>query len=359
MFLTIKIIYVIINIIIISNCLLAKNVFTVLPVISYTTENRFMIGAFVNNQFPLKKGYRFPNSIQSVGIYTTNEQKMLNTGIDLYFLKGKFNLNTQLSFFDWPQYYYGIGNNSSEKNNEEINNDNKNLNLTLKTQVIDNYYFGLIYDYGYLSFKNLPYNSRIITENITGYKGGKISGTGFLLEKNTLDNLVYPSEGVLTQFRTIIYDDILSSDYKYNMFHFQHKYFYSIDDKRIIALNFLSGYLQGDKTEIPYQKYFKLGQSLRAYEQSRYIDKGKIAFRSEFRYFPWESRRLKRIGFVTFFETGKVFNNISDLDLKHLKISTGFGIRYTLSKKNKLNARFDIGFGKDSTSVMFLVRESF
>jgi hypothetical protein len=132
--------------------------------------------------------------------------------------------------------------------------------------------------------------------------------------------------------------------------------FYPLDKKKVFGLEFILGNIRGNA---PYQKYFKLGENLRAYETPRYIDKGIVTLRGEYRIKPWDSGLLSRIGFVTFIETGKVFDKINNFNLNHCRYSLGCGVRYTISEIDKLNIRFDFAVGQNSQGVMFLLREAF
>ena len=66
------------------------------------------------------------------------------------------------------------------------------------------------------------------------------------------------------------------------------------------------------------------------------------------------------IGMVLFAGAGKVGEKFSDiLKPNNLKLSAGFGLRYLLSQKEKLNLRIDAGFGKNSQGTYLNMGEAF
>ena len=94
---------------------------------------------------------------------------------------------------------------------------------------------------------------------------------------------------------------------------------------------------------------------MRGYFQGRYRDRNYVAFQAELRqYF------TKKFGFVAFGGFGDVGEELTDLALKDLKYSVGGGLRYLFNKKENVNLRMDIAFGRDgNTGIYFGIEESF
>ena len=62
---------------------------------------------------------------------------------------------------------------------------------------------------------------------------------------------------------------------------------------------------------------------------------------------------------VSFAGFGDVAGKISKFQLRDLKTSVGFGIRCLFVPKEKLNLRFDFGFGKNTSGFYINFMEAF
>jgi len=62
---------------------------------------------------------------------------------------------------------------------------------------------------------------------------------------------------------------------------------------------------------------------------------------------------------VVFAGAGDVFNKASDLTITDLKWSIGSGLRVVVNPQERLNVRFDYGYGKEGGYFYLVVAESF
>src|SRR5690606_24165941 len=93
---------------------------------------------------------------------------------------------------------------------------------------------------------------------------------------------------------------------------------------------------------------------LRGYAKNRYRDHHFAGTQVEYR-FPlfW------RLGMVTFAGIGDVFRKTSDLRINNLKYTYGAGLRFKVNTKERLNVRFDYGFGRKHNSFYITLTEAF
>lgn len=74
----------------------------------------------------------------------------------------------------------------------------------------------------------------------------------------------------------------------------------------------------------------------------------------------YRHRFKNRWGFALFAGVGDVAPSVSDLSLKEMRLSAGFGIRFLLIPDARLNLRLDFGFGTGgNTSSEFIPGEAF
>ena len=93
---------------------------------------------------------------------------------------------------------------------------------------------------------------------------------------------------------------------------------------------------------------------MRGYYLGRYRDQHAAALQAEYRTYVW-----KRFGFVAFVGFGDVAKKLNRFALKDFKTSVGFGLRFAIDPKEKINFRFDIAFGHDSSAFYITATEAF
>jgi len=107
---------------------------------------------------------------------------------------------------------------------------------------------------------------------------------------------------------------------------------------------------------VPFQRLSKLGGSLlmRGYYEGRYRDHDLIVAQAEYRLPLW-----RRFGLTGFAGIGDVADKISRFRSREMKTSAGLGLRYMLIPEEKMNLRFDFGFGKDTSGFYVTITEAF
>jgi outer membrane protein assembly factor BamA len=93
---------------------------------------------------------------------------------------------------------------------------------------------------------------------------------------------------------------------------------------------------------------------LRGYARNRFRDRHFWGTQLEYRYPLWW-----RFGLVHFAGVGDVYNRPSDIGLPTLKYSIGSGIRFVVNPAERLNIRFDYGYGRQGGQFYLMVTEAF
>jgi hypothetical protein len=93
---------------------------------------------------------------------------------------------------------------------------------------------------------------------------------------------------------------------------------------------------------------------LRGYYTGRFRDKNLVFYQTEIR-IPvyW------RIGVVAFAGVGQVAPDLKSFSFDQMKLTGGGGLRFTLSRRERANIRFDYGFTKDGGGFYLVFGESF
>jgi outer membrane protein assembly factor BamA len=145
----------------------------------------------------------------------------------------------------------------------------------------------------------------------------------------------------------------LGSTFHYTNINLEYRQYFEWKKNHILAFQ---GIVNLNFGEVPFLDMARLGSEgiLRGYASNRYRDHHMIGLQAEAR-FPV----YKRLGMVVFGGVGDVFNELNDLNLRHLKFSLGTGLRFTINPAERLNFRMDYGIGRRSSAYYIMVTEAF
>ena len=93
---------------------------------------------------------------------------------------------------------------------------------------------------------------------------------------------------------------------------------------------------------------------MRGYYEGRYRAYDMVIFLTEYRFPVW-----RRFGVVVFAGLGDVAGKMTKFHIRDFKVSAGFGARYLFVPEEKLNLRFDFGFGKGTSGFYIDFTEAF
>lgn len=214
-------------------------------------------------------------------------------------------------------------------------------------------YFGVTYEYQHTGPVEYTPGGVFDQENITGRHGGNTSGIGPILSWDTRNNAYSPDKGGFAEIQYEYFQPFLGSDFKFSVLSIDLRRFFKLSPKSVLAIQGLGGLTFGNT---PFRKLEELGGTdiMRGYYGGRYTDKCLMAYQAEYRRF-----LFWRIGIVAFAATGEVASTPGHFELDGLHYTGGGGLRFALSKEEKLNLRIDYGVAKHSNAFTVQLREAF
>lgn len=334
--------------------ILRKPNFKGYPYIFYTPETKLAFGAggifvfYADSTKELK-----PSKITMSGYYSTNKQYSFDLTPEFYFLKNKLFITLPTSFGLNKTKFFGIGNLKVAEGSEYYSSYVFNSTIIFQTPTIlfSSDRTGFLFDVNYTQIIDKGENHLLLNDSVPGSNGGYCLGIGYDGVWDTRNNIFYPSSGSYQYFKITLYQKM--GDYAFYTFEVDVRKYFNLAEKSVLAGNF---YLALAGGETPFYKMPALGgqQHMRGYYEGQYRDNVFTMMQFEYRQFVW-----KRFGFVLFTGVGDVANSLIEYDLKKFKISYGAGLRYLFSQAEKLNLRFDIGFGKNTKGLYFGIEEAF
>lgn len=330
------------------------------PLAYYTPDTRFAAGAVGVYYFNTAKKSSEEKGVDTrlsyvklLADYTQNKQLDFWSSWNIFTNEEKFLFKGEFRYRNFPDRFYGLGNNSIEDNLEFYSYDLFHFKFLAMHQIKNKFFIG--FDAQYASEFNFKRSAGGILDNqtIIGYDGGVGTGLGLVATYDTRDNVVNAYSGVLFEMSSYFNQTVFGGDFNFTNINFTFNKYWELKKDHVVAVNLSSIFNFGG---VPFLEMATVGGDdlIRGYANNRFRDNNFIGGQIEYR-FPV----YNRFGMVVFTGVGDVFSEFSDLKLNLLKFSVGTGIRFAINKKERLNVRVDYGLGRKNDAFYIMLTEAF
>ncbi|WP_407833683.1 BamA/TamA family outer membrane protein [Vibrio rotiferianus] len=248
-----------------------------------------------------------------------------------------------------PGYYWGIGSQAAENENNKVQYEGQRLQLSPKiaVEVAPNTYAKLGWQWQSFNKVDGVDGDILPSEVADATSSGVLVG----MEYDTRDFEPNPMKGQFLDIEWIANRDSLGSDEDYDNLVANYRVYQQWSDTTIIAMEVYSQSIFGDA---PWFDYAQLGddQRMRGYYQGQYRDKHQLSTQVEFRH-----TIAGRHGVVGWLGAGNIAPTYHELFENSWLPTVGVGYRFAF--KARINVRVDLGVGKDSTGFYFQINEAF
>ena len=334
-----------------------KGVFA-LPLLYYTPDTRWAFGAagvYYFKSQPKSEGQvetRMSN-VQFLGDYTQNRQLDISSNWNIFTVNENYLFKGDIRFRNFPDKFYGIGNQTSLSQVEKYSYDLLVLRSLQLKKIKPGLFLGFDYEFEYEYNFQLEPGGDLEKGSVLGNRGSIGSAIGLVGVLDTRDNVINAYKGRLAELSTYFFLPQLGSTFRFIAVNVTYQHYWRLKSKHILAWQTKTRFTFGD---VPFLDLPTLGNDdiLRGYAKNRFRDQHFMGTQLEYR-FPlfW------RFGGVAFAGAGDVFGPSSNLSLKNLKYSIGAGLRFVVNPSERLNIRLDYGYGKEGGHFYFVVAESF
>lgn len=326
-----------------------------LPILYYTPETRWAFGAFgaylfrTSSKLPDNR----PSSLRLMLEYTQNKQWMFGLFPEIYLKNDEYLIQGWLILSKLVDQFYGLGNKTSADLSENYTSRITNYFLRLQKKLRPHFNLAVQHEYQNNNLIKTEPDGLLAPQFIFGSEPSKISGFSLITNWDSRDNIYYPSCGSFLEASAGIFRKAIGSDYNFNRYNLNLRKYITLHGSHILAFQGFFNFIFGDA---PFQILSYLGGPLlmRGYYLGRYRDQHAAALQVEYRTYVW-----KRFGFVAFVGVGDVAKKLNRFALKDFKTSVGLGLRFAIDPKEKINFRFDIAFGHDSSAFYITAAEAF
>ena len=330
----------------------------ILPLIYYTPDTRWAFGAagvYYFKVVPKRDGEKETrmSNIQFLTDYTQNKQ------LDVWGIWNVFSRNEnylfkgEARFRNFPDRFYGIGN-STPRDGEELYSYSliSIKNLVMK-QIHPSFFAGVDYHIEKEYDFALTPGGSLESGNIPGSSGSIGSAIGLVALFDSRDNVINTFRGRLAEVSSYFYAPAIGSTFPFIYLNLLYHDFVQVRRRHVLAFQ---GKVRLGRGTVPFLDMSTAGNDdlLRGYAKNRFRDRNFIGGQVEYR-FPlfW------RFGAVTFAGLGDVFSGHRDLSVAAIKYSVGAGLRFVINPTERLNVRFDYGYGTEGGHFYFVVAEAF
>lgn len=335
-----------------------KNGFLASPFIFYKPDTDLIFGGLGIYYFRLKskrsnhKETRL-SFAQAIFQYTLNDQIDIQSGWNIFLPGESYMSKGFFRFKDFPDLFYGIGNNTTSDNPLFYSYNVLLFNASIAKKLAPGTFLGL--EYRYANTYNVDFDEPTseVLDNVAGTRGGVNSGLGLVFTIDKRDNVVNASKGYFLEFSNYIYSPKLGSSFKYSNINLMFNKYIDLGNRQVLATNTVANLNSGNPSFL-FMSIAGGERILRSYAMNRFRDKNFIGTQIEYR-----RHLFWRLGMVGFVGIGDVFDKVSDLSWDRSKYSYGLGLRVTINKQEKMNFRLDYGIGRDSNGVYLTVTEAF
>lgn len=333
------------------------------PFLFYSPETKWGFGGaglfyFYPHRY-VEENTRLSNLLSSV-TYTTKKQISSELVYDIYLSNNDYRFYGRLSYSKFPFSFFGIGNQTREKDEENYSPSFFVVETTFLKNLIKTkeggLNTGLRFDYRTDRITEKEPDKLLSSRLLTGSNGGVVSGFGLSVNWDSRDNTFASTKGEYIDLKVNFYKNFLLSDYNFNSYVLDGRKFYSIhflDTVHVIALNFVTRLSKGN---VPFYMLSTFGgdKIMRGFYEGRFRDKNMTALQAEYR-FPV----IWRFGLVVFGNTGQVSSDISHFSISGMKFGYGIGIRFLVIPKERIGGRIDVGFSKYGSQFYLSFSEAF
>jgi hypothetical protein len=328
------------------------------PLIVKSPEYRWGAGVGGIVYFKLKNDSAARTSSVKVVSFVTLRKQLVFANEGYFYLPGEaFIVHYIATATHFPDKFWGLGNSTLNSDVEAYTIGQFDLYPQLLREIREHLFVGVGYEFQnvyHFEYDSESGESLFDTQDIAGRNGSKISGTGMIFMWDSRSNAFSSTKGFYFQYFNNFYRTGIGSDYNFTIHSMDIRKYFGLKKSRSIAIQLVMTAATGT---IPIRNMSIMGSDsyMRGYYQGRFQDRTMIATQCEFR-----TPVYKRFGVVMFAGLGKVGAGIHEtFTTLSFKPSVGAGIRYAISKKERLNLRFDGGFGNKSYGSYLNFGEAF
>jgi outer membrane protein assembly factor BamA len=269
-----------------------------------------------------------------------------------YWRDGRYRLEEGAVTLRFPNYFWGIGNNTPEDARDLYTMATTQARTTFTTRIWEEIYLGEGVTIGHYRTTEVEPGGSVAQYLTTHPSAGVLFGGGPVLRRDTRDDAMGPHRGSFTSLSTTFFRKGWLSDFSYQIWELDQRVYVPLGNS-VLGLQAYGRYAGGAP---PLDEMSALGggSRLRGYFEGRYRDRLYMMAQAE-----WRVRVWKRLSLAPFGAVGNVFPSFSAIGTEDTKVAGGMGVRVSLKQERDVNIRLDLAVSPISTGVYLNLGEAF
>jgi outer membrane protein assembly factor BamA len=289
-------------------------------------------------------------------LYTEKKQFLSALYVEQYFGRDRRWVGeVYVALQNYPDSFFGIGNDTNVDDEEHYTWRQSKAAGTLRYLFTEDFRAGLSAVNEENAFSKLEAGGMLDSGEVYGVDGGAGRALGLTARYDTLDDGYAPTSGQVASLSYLRYAPLFGSDFDFSTTDLNLKTFHALSASDVVGAQLFAGYGTGDT---PFFSLYQMGGKnlLRGYYYGRFRDRNMLVGQTE-----WRHRLHGPWGAAVFAGAGDVAREKDGFNAAKLKPAGGFGLRYQLVERTKINVRLDFGFGRgeDNPSVYLYILEAF
>ncbi len=325
------------------------------PIIGSSPETSLILGA--GGYYTLKKADSLTRTsfLNGNAMGTLRKQWMVGLSSN-YFTPGeKYYIDADISYVDFPLFFYGIGNDVSSSQKEIYHSNTFRFQFLGYRALAKKLFLGVGYRAGNVHRMDNLEGGILETLQPLGVNGHYFSGVQAALLFDNRDNQLGASKGWYARLSRAVFHPSLGSRYHFSNYAIDlRKYFRPFKHRGDVLA--LQAFAHGTEGDVPFTELAQLGNSnlMRGYYSGQYRDRYYWATQAEYRY-----KLNSWLGFAGFVGMGAVAPDVHRFRADQIKPNYGVGARIAIVPSGDLTLRIDYGRGSESGNLYIAIMEAF
>ncbi|HSZ71146.1 MAG TPA: BamA/TamA family outer membrane protein, partial [Cytophagaceae bacterium] len=323
------------------------------PVFYYSPETHEAIGItglllFKTNEKTARTSY-----IDFLSLTTRRKQRIAQCMWSVFTPGERFFIKGEAYYSKFPDYFYGIGNQTTTDMREAIRYKTFRTNSWVLHQLKHHLFFGPQYQFYKVFDTHFPTPSQYNVNNLESINGSMTSGVGLAIVYDTRNHTTNAHKGWYMEASSYTYSAVTGSEYTFTSVLLDIRKYIPLSAKATLALALTNNLNFGD---VPFKQLAYLGgtRNMRGYYEGRFRDKNGFVLQAEYR-----QTAYRRWGFVIFGTLGNVYSDLPNLINNAPKYTVGAGLRFKINRKENTNLRVDEGVGMNTRGTYGNFGEAF
>lgn len=329
--------------------------FTGFPIVGYNPETSVVLGA--GGFYAMKRADSLTrlSYTNGNGMFTFNKQWQVAFGANYFSKAERFYAQANISYNDFPLFFYGIGEDIDIEKRELFSSNNFRFQSILYRNVGGKIFIGGGFRYG--NVHRLDFLQSGILELLapTGLNGNYYSGTQLGVLLDSRDNQLTPTAGWFLNLLQFNHATWMGSQFSFNTYQVDLRHYREVKKGKghVVAIQAYTNINSGD---VPFTELALVGGDnlMRGYYLGKYRDKKFWATQAEYRH-----RINSWFGLAAFVGMGSISPTWSGFSQALVLPSYGVGLRFKVIPSENINLRIDYGRGRDTGNFYFGISEAF